>query len=137
MSDVIRWKDDDLHWQGVIEAAPEYSVPFAVHVFLFKTRELMQAVFQDNQACAFSKTFNEPDTANVGALMMFNLEDLEMSLAAHESAHVALAHHSNIETSRVGAKRWLRDHPESIAEMIGNLTMLVWTALYEHGASHD
>lgn len=131
------WKDEHLHWQGIIDADPDYSIPFATHVFIFKTRELLRAACEHDQACAHSLTFDEPDNAGIGATMFFNLEDIELSLAGHEATHVALAHHSNIETTRIGAKRWLWDHPESIAEMTGNLTTLVWAKLYEHGVHDD
>lgn len=129
-----RWPDEHVHWQGVIAAAPDYSVPFAVHVFILKTRLHLRAAVGHEHASAFSITPEEADHAGVGATMLFNLEDIELSLAAHEATHVALSHHSNIETTRIGAKRWLWDHPESVAEMTGNLTALVWAKLYEHGA---
>lgn len=122
---------------GALAAAPDYSVPFAVHVFILKTRDHLRAAAGHEHASAFSITPDEPDHAGVGATMLFNLEDIELSLAAHEATHVALTHHSNIEATRIGAKRWLWDHPESVAEMTGNLTALVWAKLYEHGVRDE
>ncbi len=127
------WNDEHLHWQGIIDADTGFSIPFAVHVFIFKNRTDMQAAVEHEGISAFSSTFHRVDDAGVGALMMFNLDDIELSLAAHEATHVTLSHHANIETSRVGAKRWLHEHPESVAEMAGNLTVLVYAKLYEHG----
>lgn len=132
VSEQMTWPDEHLTWQGVIDAIPTHSVPFAVHVFLFDTRAHMQAACQVDNAAAHSSSYDEPDTNNIGALMFFNTEDLELSLAAHEATHVALHHASVIETTRVGARRWLNEHPEWVAEMIGNLTILVWSALIEN-----
>lgn len=134
---MMTWPDEHVHWQGVIPAAPEYAIPFATHVFIFKTRAHLREAAGDPGACARSTTYTEADADNVGALLMFTLEDLHLSLAAHEATHVALAHHGNVERSRVGAKRWLAEHPESIAEMTGNLTAFVWAALTEHGGDDE
>ena len=132
---MISWPDTHVHWQGIIPAAPEYSVPFAVHVFIFKTREQLRQAVEDPEACAHSRTFTAPDPNDVGALLTFSIEDLHVSLAAHESAHVALAHHGHNEQSRISARRWLNEHPESVAEMTGNLTAFVWAALNKHGST--
>lgn len=131
--DHLYWPDEHVAWQGVIEAIPSHSVPFAVHVFLLHTREQLRTACQDDNASAWSSTYDEPDANDVGAIMLFSIEDLEMSLAAHESTHVALNHAAHSESTRIGAKRWLIEHPEWIAEMTGNLTTLVWAALYENG----
>ncbi len=136
MSETMQWPAGDVAWQGVIEAIPTHSVPFAVHVFLMHEREQLRRACGDPNASAWSSTYDNVDGADIGAIMLFNLEDLELALAAHESAHVALNHAALVEKTRVGARRWLNEHPEWIAEMIGNLTVLVWAALYEHGVDH-
>ena len=68
---------------------------------------------------------------------MLNLEDLHLSIVAHEATHVALAHAAHIERSRAGAKKWLLDHPEWGAEMVGNLTALVWYLIIKDCESDD
>lgn len=125
----LTWPDEHVCWQGVIEADPDYSVPFGVHLFVFQTRAHLRAACQDGQASAHSMTYPEADGAGIGATIMFSREELHLSLAAHEVTHVALFHAGRSETTRVGAKRWLKDHPESVAEMVGNLTALVWAAI--------
>jgi hypothetical protein len=136
VSDTMTWPDEHVAWQGVIEAIPTHSVPFGVHVFLMHEREQLRAACGDPHASAWSSTYDELDANDIGAIMLFSVEDLELALAAHEAAHVALNHAAAIETTRVGARRWLNGHPEWVAEMIGNLTVLVWTAIYEHEADN-
>lgn len=125
----MTWPDEHVAWQGIVEAAPEMSVPYAVHVFIFRTaKQLQEAVGQRNIG-GHSQAWNTPDSRGVGALIMLNVEDLHLSVVAHEATHVALYQHSRTEQTRIGARRWLKDHPETIAEMIGNLTALIWYAI--------
>ena len=126
---MFTWPDEHTHWQGVVKAAPEQSVPFAVHVFVFHTREQLREACGDERAAAHSMTYPEPDDTGVGAVIMFSLEELHLSLVAHEVAHVTMFHAGEVEHTRVGAKKWLRDHPEWVAEMTGNLTAIIWGAL--------
>lgn len=136
MSD-LTFPNEHVAWQGVIEAIPSHSVPFGVHVFLMHTREQMRSACADPHASAWSSTYDDVDVNDIGAIMLFNVEDLELALAAHEATHVALNHAAAIEATRTGARRWLNEHPEWIAEMVGNLTVLIWAALYEHGADGE
>ncbi len=133
----MQWPDEHVAWQGIIEPIPDQSVPFGIHVFLFHTREQLRAACEEKHAAAWSSTFDDTDELGVGALMMFSAEDAELALAAHEAAHVALVHAANTETSRIGARRWLSEHPEWIAEMVGNVTVLVWAAIYQQVFDHD
>lgn len=121
----MHWPDEHVAWQGVVDADEGMSVPFGVHVFVFHTEEQLRAACGDAEASAHSATFDEPDDANIGALVMLSAENLELSLVAHEVAHIALFHHGK-DVGRTVAKRWLAHHPESVAEMIGNLTALIW-----------
>jgi hypothetical protein len=137
MSDDLWWPDDHVAWRGAIEAIPSHSVPFGIHIFIMKNRDNLRAAIEDENASAWSSTYDHVDNNEIGAIMLFNLEDIELSLAAHEAAHIALNHAAAIERSRTGAKRWLNEHPEWIAEMIGNITVLVWAAIYEHSTAHE
>ena len=38
----MTWPDEHVAWQGIVEAAPEMSVPYAVHVFIFRTAKQLQ-----------------------------------------------------------------------------------------------
>lgn len=127
----MSWPDADLHWQGILAANPDFAIPFATHVFVFHTRDQLRSACDRPDAVAHSTTFTDPNPANVGALLFFSLEDLALSLVAHEATHVALIHHAQVEETRIGAKRWLHDHPESIAEMVGNLTSIVWARVQQ------
>ncbi|MCK2034473.1 hypothetical protein [Microbacterium sp. KSW4-4] len=132
--DEMTWPEEHVAWQGIIDAAPEMSVPHAVHVFIFHTaKQLQSAVGQENIG-GHSQAWNAPDSRGVAAVIMLNAEELYLSIVAHEASHVALYHHSGLEQTRVGARRWLKDHPESIAEMIGNLTALIWYGIPDLGS---
>lgn len=123
---MMHWPDEHVAWQGVIHAAPDMSVQFGVHVFVFHTLDQLRAACDDPKASAHSLTYAEPDAANIGAVVFFAKPHLELSLVTHECTHIALFHHSHTARSRIGARRWLAEHPETIAEMVGNLTALVW-----------
>lgn len=122
----LHWPDEHVAWQNVIAADPEMSVPFAVHVFIFHTIEQLQAACEDPEANAHSMTHVEVDDAGVGAVVMLAKPELHLSIVAHEAAHIALLHQAHIMNSRIGARRWLHEHPEYIAQMIGNLTAILW-----------
>lgn len=117
------WPDAHIVLQDVINAAPDYSIPFAVHVFVFDTVAHLRDACGDPEASAHSTTYDEPDDAGIGAVVM--LAEPHLSLVAHEATHIALHHHGN-EAGKGSAKTWLAYHPESVAEMIGNLTALIW-----------
>lgn len=122
----VNWPDEHVAWQQVLEGDPDMSVPFDVHVFIFHTSEQLQAACGNPLANGHSSTWTQPDSVNIGALVMLAKDELELSVVAHEAAHIALFHHRNILTGRISARRWLNDHPEHIAEMIGNLTAIIW-----------
>lgn len=126
MRDEMSWPDEHVAWQGIIEASPEMSVPYGVHVFVFHKTEQLQSAVNTENIGGHSQAWNTPDSRGVGALIMLSAEELHLSVVAHEATHVALYQHSRTERSRIGARRWLVDHPESVAEMIGNLTALIW-----------
>ena len=119
------WPDTHVVLQDVISPAPEYSIPFAVHVFVFDTIEHLREACATSDAHAHSMTYDEPDDANIGAIVMLVASDLHLSLVAHEATHIALNHHTK-HAGNETAEDWLADHPESVAEMIGNLTALIW-----------
>lgn len=127
----VHWPDEHVAWQGIIDADPNMSVPFAVHVFIFHTVEQLRAACGNPEANAHSTTWDEPDALNVGATVFLSTEDLHLSLVAHEVAHIALNYHGHNERTRIGARRWLTEHPEQIAEMIGNLTAYIWYGIPE------
>lgn len=127
----MHWPDEHVAWQGIIAAEPDMSVPFAVHLFIFHTREQLRTACETPNASAHSTTWDEPDANNIGAMIFLSVEDLHLSLVAHEVTHIALIHHAHQERSRVGARRWLAEHPETVAEMVGNLTALAWYSIPE------
>lgn len=130
-TEVDHWPDEHVAWQGVIDAHPNMSVPFAVHVFIFHTLKQLQTACNDRKANGFSRTYPEPDDANRGAIILLAKPHLELSIVAHEATHITLHHHHTLEASRQGAKRWLLEHPESVAEMIGNMTAYIWYGIPE------
>lgn len=121
----MTFPDAHIAWQGVIDANPEHSVPFAVHVFIFHTVEQFQDAWGDHEAGAGSSTYDTVDDANIGAVIYMAKPDLYVSIVAHEATHIALNYHAQL-TGRGGAKQWLRTHPEYVAEMVGNMTSLIW-----------
>src|SRR5690554_2363389 len=79
----MRWPNEHIAWQGIIEADPDMAVPFGVHVFIFNTIEQLQSACGDPKACGHSTVWNQPDGANVGALIMLVKSHLALSLIAH------------------------------------------------------
>lgn len=132
----MKWPDAHVAWEAVLDAAPHLGMPFATHVFVFHTAEQLRAACGDPDAGAFSSTFDEVDDAGVGALVMLSREHLALSLVAHEATHVALFHHRE-SAGRIGARRWLNEHPESVADMAGNLTAVIWHSLPFHDEGPD
>lgn len=126
MSAEMHWPDEHVAHQFILSAAPEHAVPFGVHVFIFHTIGQLQEACGDFNSNAHSTTYDEPDGNDVGALVMLSKSDLEVALVAHEATHIALFHHARIPKRRTSARRWLAQHPESMAEMVGNLTALIW-----------
>lgn len=126
------WPEEHVAWQGVIAANPDMSVPFAVHVFIFHAIEQLQAASRSPEANGHSRVYDDVDVAGVGAVLMLVKDSLELSIVAHEAAHIALFWHQRQEyVGRIGARRWLLFHPEHVAEMIGNLTTLIWYGIPE------
>jgi hypothetical protein len=131
-SDKDHWPDEHVAWQGVIAASPDTSVPFAVHVFIFHTIDQLQAASRSPEANGHSRVYDEVDGAGVGAVLMLVKDALEISILAHEATHMALFWHQRQDyVGRVGARRWLLYHPEHVAEMVGNLTALLWYGIPE------
>lgn len=133
----MHWPDAHIAWQGIIEAWPEMEVPFSTHVFIFHTIDQLREACGDPEANAHSSTYSKADSQNIGALVMLTADQLELAVVAHEAAHIALFHHKNAldRSDRTGARRWLNEHPESIAEMIGNLTAMIWFGLPQNRAA--
>lgn len=130
-SEDLSWPDSYVAWHGIIDAAPGYSVPFRTHVFIFHTLDQLRATVGNPDANGYSSTYDEPDADNIGALIILIKTDLELSIVAHEATHIALFHHGKQVQGRAGARRWLGEHPETVAEMIGNLTSLIWYGIPE------
>ncbi len=126
----LSWPDDAIAWHGVFDAVPEWSVDYGVDVWIFKTLEGLRDACGDPAATAFSRTYDTPDAAGVGALMLF-VGPVPISLIAHEVAHVALFWARDLATPHQRARRWLAEHPEAVAELVGNLTAVLWHSLPE------
>lgn len=112
-------------WTCVIDPSPEFTVPFPVYVWIFDTQEHLQEACSNPKAGAFSSTLHPRGGKSIGAVIFLSKEGLELSLVAHEATHIAL-HHHGYEHGRGGAKRWMENHPESVAEMVGNMTAFIW-----------
>lgn len=125
-TDELHSPDEHVIDQWVISAMPDMSVPFGIHVFIFDTVEHLQAACEDPQASAHSIAYRNTDADGIGAIVMLAQPHLDVSIVAHEATHIALFHHARTLTGRMGARRWLSEHPESVAEMAGNVTALIW-----------
>lgn len=122
----FRWPDEHVAWHGFIEADEEYGIPFRTEVFVFHENEHLEAAVQRKDVNGFSSLYHEVDDAGVGALLLLEKEWLTLSVIAHEVYHLVLTYFGHMEESRIGARRWLVDHPEQIAIMGGNYTQQVW-----------
>ena len=114
----------------LIEKQPHYEIPYNIQVMVLRDRYSLEEVMGKTNIAAHSFTYRYPDSQGVGALILFSRGNIELSVAAHEATHVALFYHANqIKRVKARALRWLRDHPESLADMTGNLTALIWEDL--------
>jgi hypothetical protein len=100
-------------------------MPFPVEVIILRTPEALAAVTNTPDVNGRSWYYNDPE----GATLMLVADDPWLSIVAHEVAHIALLHHAYHAPPRVTARRWLHEHPEHIAELIGNLTSVLWYAI--------
>jgi hypothetical protein len=133
----MHWSTEDVAWQGVIDSG--HGVPFRTQVFIFHTHAQLQAACGHADANGWSQTYDEPDVDGIGALVFLVKTELWVSIIAHEAAHIGMFHHGRLIESRIGAKRWTREHPEELAVTIGNLTSLIWCGIpifEEDGADH-
>lgn len=131
MSDEITWPDADVEWQAVLKANLEgWTIGHGVHVFVFKTREALQAAAESPDAAAHSRTYDAPDAAGIGGLMMLSYP-VPLSIVAHEVTHMVLVWAKATAGPQQKARRWLEEHPEEVAEIIGNLTAVIWYSLPE------
>lgn len=130
----LEFPDEHVAWQEIIAADPEYGLPFAVHVVIFHTRDQLAAACKSPEAGGHSVTYREPDESGVGAAVFLNKEMLELSIVAHEAAHVALFWERNHnDPGRIGARRWLEEHPETLVDSIGNITAFIWFRIPDAG----
>ena len=110
----------------------EMSIPFPVMVIFTHTeQDLIDVIGRDNIG-AHSYTPDKIDENGMGGYIFMSLERAYLSVLAHEVAHIALFHHGD-KAGRKPANRYLWNHPESLAEMIGNMTALYWYRLTEEG----
>lgn len=121
----LSWPDSAVHTHVHLPRDKQMSIPFAVHVFVFHTRAQLREACGDPRASAHSMT-HRPDAEGTGAVIMLSAEELELSLVAHEVAHVALHWWATRVPKKKSARRAIKRHPERVAEMVGNLTALVW-----------
>ena len=112
-------------WQSEFDSAPDAAIPFRVQVVIFHTVEQLREATGREGAYGVSMTWAEASADEVGACILLAKPHLELSILAHEVAHAALFAHGH-RVGRGGAKRWLSEHPESVVDMIGNLTAVVW-----------
>lgn len=126
--DWMRWSDADLAWQGVFDAEPRWSIAHGVHVFVFKDVERLQAACENPEAGAHSITYRETDAAGVGAVILL-AEPVTLSSIVHEVTHVALFWARRTTRRKQRALGWLNQHPESVPEIVGNLSAVLWHSL--------
>ncbi len=126
--DDYRWPSADVLWQSVFDADDEWGIPHGVHVFVMRDVESLQRASQSPTAGAWSLSYDEPDDQNVRGLILL-APPVELSAVIHEVTHVALHWASFEPNAHDRARRWLRDHPESVPILTGNLSTVVWVNL--------
>ena len=126
--DDLHWPDEDVAWQGVFGAELAWSVPHGVHVFVFNDVGALQRACEDPRAGGHSITYDEPDEAGVGALIML-ARPVTLAVIIHEVTHVALFWSRPTVTPGQRARAFLNSHGEDIPELIGNLSAVLWYSL--------
>jgi hypothetical protein len=123
-----RWPSDAVLWEGIIDEDLAMSVDHKVHVFIFRDLETLQAAAGDPNAGAHSISFREADDLNVRAAVLL-AAPIQLSQLAHEAAHIGLYWSKATARPKQRAWSWIEAHPESLAELIGNLTAFLWYSL--------
>lgn len=125
-----RVKKEDVLWSIYTNADPDMSMPFSIEIIMLRDVEALQRVV-DKDSNARSWTYDGLNENGVGATIIMSADFAWLSVIAHEVAHIALLYYAHTwpSQSRLGAKRWLADHPEHVAEMIGNYTSVIWDAV--------
>lgn len=96
------------------------------------THETLNRVFEaPYEIDANTLIYGKPDEEGSIATMIFSADNLTVNLVAHEVTHLILVQSSQ-ETSRITSSRaWLRNHPEWVAEAVGDTVEVVCNALME------
>lgn len=124
----IDWPGSDVAWESLFDEDPSLSVPHKVHVFVFNDRDALVRACGDPDAGAHSWSYGDADADNTRAVMLLARPVL-LSAIAHEATHIALFWARDTTRRKQRAYGWLEGHPESVPELVGNLTAIVWHSL--------
>lgn len=119
------WPDADIAWHGAFDSERDYSIEHGVRVFVFTDLDALQRAVERDNVNAFSTTYGEEDADGMQATIML-AQPVELSTVVHEVTHVGLLWHRPKARRKQRAHGWLDRHPESIAELIGNLSTIIW-----------
>lgn len=122
------WPAADVAWQGVFTADEAWSIAHGAHVFVFHDVDGLRSACGDPLAGAHSLSYPQPDADGVGARMFF-AQPVTLSAIVHEVTHVALFWARELAGPHTRARGWLADHPEEVAELVGNLAAVLWYSL--------
>lgn len=121
---------DAVRWHTAFAGDEQYGIWHGVHVFVLNDVDAVRAASGDPDAHGWSSTYDEPDAGGVGAVILL-YGPVPLALIAHEVTHVVLHWARSTATPHDRARRWLEQHPEEVAEVIGNLTAVLWYSIPE------
>jgi hypothetical protein len=122
---MFHWPAADVAWHGEFDSERRYSIEHGVRVFVFNDRDALQRAVEREDINGFSTTYGEEDADGMQATIML-AQPVELSTVVHEVTHVGLLWHRPKVRRKQRAHGWLDRHPESIAELIGNLSTVIW-----------
>lgn len=126
------WPDSDVAQHFFVYPDPEWSIPYGTHIFVFNDQAALKRACEepeDEDLAARSYDYRAVDAEGCRGLIMFTKDHLPVSVVSHEVTHLILMWAASEVSPHRRAKKWLADHPEWVAEAIGNMTGLIWNAL--------
>lgn len=122
---------DEVVWHGCFAKDHPYAIEHDVDVFVFESVEALHRATGQTTISAQSRSFPQPDADGVGAIILLT-QPVPLSTIVHEVTHVALFWARRTARRKQRAYGWLANHPEQVAELVGNLSAVLWHSLPAH-----
>ncbi|KJL39922.1 hypothetical protein [Microbacterium trichothecenolyticum] len=121
---------DEVVWEAGFAKERQYAIEHGVDVYVFESIDALHRATGITTISAQSRAFPQPTANGVGAIILL-AQPVTLSAIVHEVTHVGLFWARRTARRKQRAYGWLADHPEQIAELIGNLSAVIWHSLPE------